>query len=234
MAYEGLKLSGNGMWQITNRKKATGSGKRWPALWILGFIVMLWAIPLTSASMEAETSSEPGDSMEPAAATEKVYRLPPPGEDPRMLYLLVGMEAFRSRKLEKAREAFDKALELDSQNAQAHYFLGLIEYAEGNIEKAKTRFQIAHECLGLSSESPQLPLNSKQAQVEFPDEYEPRMYYRDGWYMNPKNPTAAQKRVYSLEAGSTYRVKLKPRRRRPWIRTSIVGIIVAFSFFLAR
>ncbi len=200
----------------------------------LCFAVMLWAALLITANLEAETSPEPADSMESAATTEKVYRLPPPGEDPRMRYLLVGEEFFHFRELKKAREAFEKVLDLDSQNAQAHYFLGLIEYAEGNIEEAKARFQIAHECLGLSSEIPQLPINAKQAQIEFPDEYEPRMYYRDGWYVSPKDPAAANRGVHPLEAGSTYRVELKPKRKRSLIRTGIVGLIVAFSFFLAR
>ena len=200
----------------------------------LCFTVMLWSALLIPANLDAEISPEPADSTQSVATTEKVYRLPPPGEDPRIRYLLAGEEFFHSRKLKEAREAFEKALDLDSQSAQAHYFLGLIEYEEGNIEEAKTRFQIAHECLGLSSELPQLPINAKQAQIEFPDEYEPRMYYRDGWYVSPKDPAAADKGVHSLEAGSTYRVELKPKRKRSLIRTGIVGLIVAFSFFLAR
>ncbi len=227
MAYKGLKLAGNGILQISDRKRGGRSC-------VLCFAVILWSALLIPTNLEAETGIELADSTRSEMTTQKVYRLPPPGADPRIRYLLVGVEFFHSRELKKAREAFEKVLDLDSQSAQAHYFLGLIEHEEGNIEEAKTRFQIAHECLGLSSEFLQLPINAKQALIEFPDEYEPRMYYRDGWYVSPKDPGVANSGGYSLEAGSTYRVELKLKRNRSLIHTGIVGLIVAFSFFLAR
>lgn len=200
----------------------------------LCFAVMFWAALLIPANLEAETSPEPADSMESAATTEKAYRLPLPGADLRMRYLLAGEDSFHSRELKKAREAFEKVLDLDSQSAQAHYFLGLIEYEEGNIEEAKTRFQIAHECLGPLSVSSQLPIDAKQVQVEFPHEYESRVYYMDGWYVTPKESAVGNRNIHLLAAGSAYRIRLKPKHSGSWIRKGIVGVVIAFSFFLAR
>ena len=135
----------------------------------------------------------------------------------------------------KAREAFEKVLKLDSQDAQAHYFIGLIEYEKGNVEKAKFRFQLAHECLSSLVDTLQLPIDVKQVQLEFPSDYETRVYYKDGWYMTPKDPLAAYKDFHSLDADSTYRIQLKARNRESWIRRSaIIGFFVVFSFFLGR
>ena len=189
---------------------------------------------LMSVKTKAESGFEATDGTESSTVSEKVYKLSPPGEDPRMLHLLAGEKYFHSRELKKAREAFEKALGLDSQSAQAHYFLGLIEHEEGNVEEARTRFQIAHECLSSSSEAAHLPIDAKQAQIEFPDEYEPRMYHRDGWYVSPKGAAVAHRGIHSLATGSTYRIELKPKHGRPWVHTGVVAVIVAFSFFLAR
>ena len=168
---------------------------------------------------------------------------PPPGEDPHVSYLLAGERMFRSGEFTQAREAFKKALDLDSQDAQAHYFLGLIEYEEGNIEKAKTRFRIAHECLGRWLGTSQLPVDAgvapvlpdtEHAQLEFPDTYRARVYYKDGWYVRSKDTGAAHKSVYLLEAGSTYRIEVESGHKESWARRGIIGLIVAVSFLLAR
>jgi tetratricopeptide (TPR) repeat protein len=192
-------------------------------------MILAWVIslaPLVSADPQS-------DSSKPEAA--KVYKLSPPGEDPRVSYLTVGEKMFRFRDFGKAREAFERVLELDSQNTEAHYFLGLIEYEEGNAEKAKTRFQIAHECLSLSVGTMDLPVNSGQVQLEFPDDYEASIYYKDGWYINPKDLMAVHKPFYSLDAGSTYRIKLKPTHKYSWTRRGmVIASIVAISFLMAR
>jgi hypothetical protein len=91
-------------------------------------------------------------------------------------------------------------------------------------------------------------------QLEFPDGYEARIYYKDGWYVRSKpesqkvrNP-GRQKEAYwpinqsvykpidllTLEAGSTYRIELKSGRKESWARKGVIGLLVALSFFLAR
>lgn len=176
---------------------------------------------------------------------------PPPGEDAHAFYLLVGERMFRSREFTRAREAFEKVLDLDSQDAQAHYFLGLIEYEEGNIERAKTRFRIAHECVSglmdswaygsvsqLTCESMRTLPDTKQVQLEFPDEYKARVYYKDGWYVKSKPESRIEAHgpidLLTLEAGSAYRIELEPGRKESWARRGIIGLIVAMSFLLAR
>lgn len=175
----------------------------------------------------------------------------PPGEELHILQrksLLAGERMFRSREFTEAREAFEKVLELDSQDAQAHYFLGLIEYEEGNVEKAKVRFQISHECLGtalenlgLSADVGELDVlpNDKQVQLEFSDEYEAKVYYKDGWYLTEKkaaygNKGSYGKEIKTLEAGSTYRIDLKSGRKESWGRRFAIGLVLALTFFLAR
>jgi len=217
---------------MSGRKRRIRASKKRSVLCVLCFITLAL---LTSFKAKAEAGFEPTGGTESSVVAEKVYRLSPPGKDPRTLHLLAGEKYFHSRELKKAREAFEKALELDSQSAQAHYFLGLIEYEEGNVEEARTRFQIAHECLATSSSgTAHLPMDTKQAQIEFPDEYEPRMYHKDGWYVSPKGTAVAHGGIHSLTAGSTYRIELKPKRGSSWVRTGVVAVIVAFSFFLAR
>jgi tetratricopeptide (TPR) repeat protein len=166
-------------------------------------------------------------------------------------YLLAGERMFRSRELEGAREAFEKVLELDGQEAQAHYFLGLIEYEEGNVGRAKARLQVAHECLPSWLESSQLQVpgltgdtgtktfasalpNAKQVQLEFPDGYEARIYYKDGWYVRSKKIADEPISLLTLEAHSTYRIELKSERKESWVRRGMIGFLVALSFFLAR
>jgi len=148
-------------------------------------------------------------------------------------YITTGENMFRSRELDKSREAFENILKIDSQNFYAQYYLGLIEYEEGNTEKARIRFQIAYEFLpdSIKKNNMKLPADT-EVQLEFPDEYQANVYYKDGWYIKPKN-ISANKRT-SLEAGSNYRIELKPDYRKPLMISSIAGILVLVSFLLAR
>jgi tetratricopeptide (TPR) repeat protein len=196
---------------------------------LISFMILTWLI---SSTLVVRANPQDDNSK---SEVPKVYKLSPPGEDMRVSYLAVGERMLRSRDFGKAREAFESVLELDSQNAEAHYFLGLIEYEEGNLEKAKARFQIAHECLGLSIDTMDLPVNSGQVQLEFPDDYEASVYYKDGWYMKSKDPLAVHRHFYSLDAGSTYRVKLKSTYKYSWARRGMItAFIVAISFLMAR
>lgn len=220
-------------------------------------MILSWAILLVLIGEESEAVSQSVDSDSddiddatvsdhagfpvadrpgPAADTGIAHKPASPEEKQRIFYLSTGKRMFRSRELKKAREAFGKVLELDAQNAQAHYFLGLIEYEEGNIEKAKTRFQIAHECLkpySVSSMTIPTP-DAKQIQLEVSNDYEARVYYKDGWYRRPKYSSSIDKTVHSLEAGSSYRIELKPRYKESWARSGIIGLILVASFFMAR
>lgn len=145
----------------------------------------------------------------------------------------LGEKMFRSGDLKGARTFYEKVLTTDSQNAIAQYFLGLIEYEEGNIDKAKLRFQIAYECLKPKDLAEPLinQPDSKKIILEFPDNYEAKTYYKDGWYLSPK--TSLGKSV-SLDTGSTYKIKLNPKNREPWLSRGMIGFAIFLSFFLAR
>jgi tetratricopeptide (TPR) repeat protein len=149
-------------------------------------------------------------------------------------FLRSGQEMFQSGNFVEARKAFDNVLKLNSKNVQAQYFLGLVEYEEGNIEKAKIRFQIAHECLGLPSESKPLQIGAKQAQLQFPDNYQARIYYKDGWYIRPKSSSDINTNLLSLDSGSDYKIELKSNHTKSWLISGVVGSVVLLSFFLAR
>lgn len=183
-----------------------------------------------SGSVEPATSA----SSESAAMGQNTYRLPPPGKDPRMHYLFLGEEMLRSGKLGEAREAFEKALELDSQDPNAQYFLGLIDYEEGNIEEARIRLRMAHERLAGYVDTLILPTNDEWLQLEFSEDDKSRVYYRDGWYITPKSSAAAQQSVHLLKADSTYKINLEPGNKRPLVSKGVVGLLVLLSFFLAR
>lgn len=147
---------------------------------------------------------------------------------------VLGEKLFRSGDFEKAREVFNKSLSLDNLNPQTHYFLGLIEYEEGNIEKAKTRFQIAHECLIPFNQDMSLLIDNNNVHLEFPDNYEVRVYYKDGWYIVPKDPAAVNSKLHSLESGSNYKIRLKTPSVKSFNAKVIIVSLIAFSFFLAR
>ncbi len=220
------------IWQNPGRRAKV---KRWFIFCTLLFILLAYTTLIGGAKAETDpkTKDDPKSSAA-ATAEEKVYKLSPPGKDPRTSRLLAGEEALRSGELREAREAFEKVLELDSRNAQAHYFLGLMEYEEGNIEKAKTRFQIAHECLESFEAVDPLVIDDEHVQIEFPEDYESRISNKDGWYISPKDPDAFDKTVHSLEAGSTYRLALRSKRKYSWVRRGAIGLALVVSFLLAR
>lgn len=145
----------------------------------------------------------------------------------------LGKKMFNSRDLKGARAFYEKLLSVDSQNALAQYFLGLIEYEEGNIDRAKLRFQIAYECLNPKELEKTLMISSDDRKIilEFPDEYEAKIYYKDGWYVSPKTSLGNS---VSLDTGSTYRIKLNSKRKESWLSRSIIGVIIFLGFLLAR
>ena len=145
----------------------------------------------------------------------------------------LGEKMFRSGDLKGARSFYEKVLSTDSQNAIAQYFLGLIEYEEGNIDRAKLRFQIAYECLKPKDQAKPLTNipDERKIILEFPDNYEAKIYYKDGWYLSPKT---SLDRSVSLDAGSTYKVKLNPKSKEPLLNKGMVGFAIFLSFLLAR
>ena len=214
----GILNSNSGVWRATTFCLAT-------------MIVSLLTILLIStASMGSNGESSPPET----------YKLPPPGDDPRIALRSTGEEMFFQRNFAEAREAFQKLLNIDNRDAQAHYFLGLIEYELGNAAEAKSRFQTAYECL---EEKVKIPddaqqskelLDSDKVQMEFPDEFEVNMYYKDGWYVSPKTMAAYRENAYKLDTGSNYRVEVKSEGRESWVHRGVVGLVVLFSFLLAR
>jgi len=264
--------------QIANLKLASR------LMLVISIVQAMLLVSTASASLQAANEgieSQKAGGSEDRLSGFPVFSdadVPPAGEDSHIFYLLLGERMFRSREFTGARAAFQKVLELDSQDAQAHYFLGLIEYEEGNIEKAKTRFRIAHECISklmgswaygpisqpthepsflkksLSKNFAQafskgLPIrilpDTKQVQLEFPNEYEARIYYKDGWYVKSKKEaqvpitpglTGGYKPIspLTLEADSAYRIELKPGRKEAWARRGVIGLIMVISFLLAR
>ena len=201
--------------QIANRKEQRAKSKELKtlcsmplALCPMLYAFFIWAIlpvlavgasPLSmldSSIQHPVSSIQSGDaSVSPASS----------GEDPHVFYLLLGEKMFRSGEFAGAREAFEKVLELDSQDAQAHYFLGLIEYEERNIEKAKTRFRIAHECIsGLMDLWAHEPIgtlpDTKQVQLEFPGGHKAGVYYKNGWYVKPKKRSTSPRDNKSIHS----------------------------------
>jgi tetratricopeptide (TPR) repeat protein len=143
----------------------------------------------------------------------------------------LGEEAFRSRDLKKARDIFENMIKSDSKNAQVQYFLGLVEYEDGNLEKAKVRFQIAYDCLSPLVGTAITSIGDRKVLFEMSDNYEALVYYKDGWYLRSKNPDSL---THSLDIGSNYRIEISPKSKRFWMTGGIIGSIIALSFLSAR
>lgn len=143
-----------------------------------------------------------------------------------------GIRLFYSQEYDKAREVFDNLLSMDNQNPIAHYFLGLIEYQQGNTVRAKAYIQIAHDLLSPMQTDNKVTIDEKHAQIEFPEEYKVRVYYKDGWYIMPKE--LLTRKVYSLETGSTYKIKLESPTKSSFITRISLGLAIAISLFLMR
>lgn len=148
--------------------------------------------------------------------------------------LELGERMLRSGRLKEAHAAFENVIALDSENVQAHYFLGVLNYEEGDVEKAISRFQIAHDCLNPLSETIPLKIEEKQAQLQFPDSYEARIYRKDDWYIKSKNPSDIDKSTVSLEAKSSYGIEIEPKNRHPLVSRMVIGMSILVSFALIR
>jgi len=194
----------------------------------------LWVLDAECSTADNSLSSDITGSQAEKTIEKETRNIEQKQSEIEMKNLEAGQEMFRSGNFKEARKSFDNVLRLDSRNVKAQYFLGLIEYEEGNIEKAKLRFQIAHECSGLPSDSKPLQIGVKQAQLQFPDDYQARIYYKDGWYIKSKNPSDDNKTLFSLDAGSSYKIELKSKNTKSWLTSGILGSVVLFSFLLAR
>ncbi|MBC8232376.1 hypothetical protein H8E77_22745 [bacterium] len=160
-----------------------------------------------------------------------------------------------------------------TSNSTTQYLLGVIEYNEGNVELAKIWFQQAYESLeaeegkiaaqktqtfgrALDKSSPQ----ATPAKVQFPEGYKVDVYYRDGWYIQPKNSSAGEKVVptfekgsalrnsaprkgqggfYSFLPGSTYKIRLEVEDEHPTtkeinIGMKVIAALIMVSWVMAR
>ena len=147
-----------------------------------------------------------------------------------------GIEMLMAEKFSKAQDIFNNVLKSDSRNVQAQYFLGIIEYEEGNTEKARIRFQIAHDCLPYLSNASKTSIDDKKIQLEFSDKYETSVYYKDGWYIKPKRGSTESNNIHLLDVNSNYRINMKPKSEKDSLLavSGIIGSIILLSFFAAR
>jgi tetratricopeptide (TPR) repeat protein len=155
------------------------------------------------------------------------------GKDDLYSQISLGEKMFYSGKFKEAQEIFNKVLEIDLKNPQAQFFLGLIEYENGNFEKAKTRFQIAYECIDSAKYIEQEMPNPGQIQLEFPDKNKANLYYKDGWYLKQKGSNNNQT-LLSLDSGSNYKVLFKPTNKTNLLSKITIGVIITLSFLLVR
>jgi hypothetical protein len=162
--------------------------------------------------------------------------------------------------------------------ATAQYLLGVIEYNEGNVEAARVWFQRAWEALEdsplpLRFRSPRigplirgteagkvtaLPTSSAvPAKIQFPEGYKVNVYYRDGWYIQPKDSSVGRKsmglpsppragvggaaNLYSFLPGSTYKIRVEAeedgrRKAEERINTGIkvIAALVMVSWLMSR
>ncbi len=146
--------------------------------------------------------------------------------------MILGEEMFHLNEFDKAREIFEKVIKKDMKNPQAHLYLGLIEYEKGSLERAKTRFQIAYECLIDAKDIEKMP-NPDQIQLEFSDKDKVWLYNKDGWYLRQKNPEENQS-VLLLDSGSNYKVLFKPTSKMSLLSRIFIASTIALSFLFVR
>jgi hypothetical protein len=138
-----------------------------------------------------------------------------------------------------------------SDSAIAQYLLGVIEYNEGNVELARVWFQQAWGSLETAED--EIAAQKTQAfgraldkstppaaaKVQFPEGYKVNVYYRDGWYIQPKNSSVEEKQVYSFLPGSSYKIRLEvenehPARKRINTGMKVIAAFVMISWLMSR
>ena len=92
---------------------------------------------------DVKAQVEAGNYQAAAQALEKVVA---ENEENAEAYFLLGLSYFNLNRYQDAREAFNHALELDSDRAAAiHHNLGALAYQMGDIETAEAEFKAALE-----------------------------------------------------------------------------------------
>ena len=173
--------------------------------------------------------------------------------------IIVGIVLTSQLSLGLADEEDSTQALVNSDSAITQYLLGVIEYKEGNVELAKVWFQRAYE--SLEAEESKIGVYRRQtptktqafrrallneslilaapAKVQFPEGYKVNVYYRDGWYTQPKDPLVGKKQVYSFLPGSTYKIRVEaenaqPAHKRINIGMKVVATLVMISWMMAR
>jgi tetratricopeptide (TPR) repeat protein len=137
--------------------------------------------PVNLSSIKAQIEAE-----EYQAAAEELEKVVAENKENAEAYFLLGLSYFNLNQYQDARDAFNQALDLDSDRAAAiHHNLGALAYQMGDIETAETEFKAAletepddpdtHYQLGATYLVKALPANSQlpdpemlaEAQAEF-------------------------------------------------------------------
>ena len=155
------------------------------------------------------------------------------------------------------------ALADEADSATVQYSLGVSEYNEGNVESARVWFQRAYESLegdkgarlatALKTQkfgSRSRPLEATPAKVQFPEGYKVDVYYRDGWYIQPKDspvgnaltPVLSQRNrelVYSFLPGSTYKIRVEAENEQNKheqinMGVKVIAALVMVSWLMSR
>lgn len=196
------------------------------------FVFLLSCFPSFSWG-RGQAGEEAGEQAAPLSADSSKI------EGETSTFSELGKMALNKHDLESARVFFKKALAKDNQNAEAHYFLGVIEYESGNIEAAKERFRLAHAAVSNSKQ------NVQKAELQFPEGYNVRVYYKDGWYLQSKKApiskvagkasTFSKPGTYSFQTGSTYKVLIKePRKRKLNLYAKLLVGVAMLSWLASR
>jgi len=142
-------------------------------------------------------------------------------------YLNLGMASLKAEQYEKAREQLMVALALNSTSTATLYQLTVAEFNLGKVAEARARLRQAYALIKGGNASPQQERESV-VELTVEGEYNFIPVSRDGWQLQPKdNPAggranlvqslqseenleASLKRIYRLDAGSIYQMKLEP------------------------